>query len=92
MMTFNNNEKDFQEKLQKDTEIPVIVHERINQAYRLIENNTAVQKKAPKDPIPLDENWRQDRGRRSSSAAHCFCILHDRSCHGKKYPGCGGTF
>lgn len=43
MMTFNNNEKDFQEKLQKDTEIPVIVHERINQAYRLIENNTAGQ-------------------------------------------------
>ena len=26
MMTLNNNEKDFQEKLQKDTEMPVIVH------------------------------------------------------------------
>ena len=41
MMTLNNNEKDFQEKLQKDTEMPAIVHERINQAYRLIENNAA---------------------------------------------------
>ena len=29
MMTLNNNEKDFQEKLQKDTEMPAIVHERI---------------------------------------------------------------
>ena len=46
MMTFNDNKKDFQEKLQKDVKIPVIVHERINQAYRLIENDTAVQKKA----------------------------------------------
>ena len=26
MMTLNNNEKDFQEKLQKDTEMPAIVH------------------------------------------------------------------
>ena len=50
MMTLNNNEKDFQEKLQKDTEMPAIVHERINQAYRLIENNAVLQKKAPKDP------------------------------------------
>ena len=45
MTNLNNNEMDFQEKLQKDTEIPVIVHERINQAYRMIENDTAMQKK-----------------------------------------------
>lgn len=50
MMSLNDNEKDFQKKLQEETEIPVIVHERVNQAYRLIENNTAVQKKAPKEP------------------------------------------
>ena len=35
MMTLNNNEKDFQKKMQKDTEIPAIVHEHINQAYHL---------------------------------------------------------
>ena len=44
MMSLNDNEKDFQKKLQEETEIPLIVHERVNQAYRLIENNTAVQK------------------------------------------------
>ena len=48
MTNLNNNEMDFQEKLQKDTEIPVIVHERINQAYRMIENDTAMQKKLQK--------------------------------------------
>ena len=48
MMSLNDNEKDFQKKLQEETEIPVIVHERVNQAYRLIENNTAVQKKVQK--------------------------------------------
>ena len=51
MMTLNNNEKDFQKKMQQDTEIPAIVHEHINQAYHLIENNTVTQKKAPRDPF-----------------------------------------
>ena len=36
MMSLNDNEKDFQKKLQEETEIPVIVHERVNQAYRLL--------------------------------------------------------
>lgn len=51
MMSLNDNEKDFQKKLQEETEIPVIVHERVNQAYRLIENNTAVQKRRQKNLI-----------------------------------------
>lgn len=51
MMILNNNEKDFQKKMQQDTEIPAIVHEHINQAYHLIENNTVTQKKAPRDPF-----------------------------------------
>ena len=59
MKSFNNNEMDFQEKLQKDTEIPVIVHERINQAYRMIENDTAMQKKTPKSGAGLQAVWRQ---------------------------------
>lgn len=31
MMNLNDNEKDFQKKLQEETEIPVIVHERVKQ-------------------------------------------------------------
>ena len=66
MKSFNNNEMDFQEKLQKDTEIPVIVHERINQAYRMIENDTAMQKKTPKDPY----HWMKI----GSSISIFFCL------------------
>ena len=59
MTTLNYNEKDFQKKLQKDIEMPEIVHEHINQAYRLIENNAVLQKKASKDPY----HWMKSGGR-----------------------------
>ena len=45
MMTLNYNEKDFQKKLQKDIEMPEIVNEHINQAYRLIENTLFYREK-----------------------------------------------
>ena len=38
MMSLNDNEKDFQKKLQEETEIPLIVHERVNKANSLYEN------------------------------------------------------
>ena len=88
MKSFNNNEMDFQEKLQKDTEIPVIVHERINQAYRMIENDTAMQKKTPKDPY----HWMKIGGRIAGGMAAVLAVLYDKSGHGKKYSGCGWTF
>ncbi|MBU5479755.1 DUF4179 domain-containing protein [Blautia sp. MSJ-19] len=92
MMTFNNNEKDFQEKLQKDTEIPVIVHERINQAYRLIEDNTAVQKKAPKDPY----HWMKIGGRIAGGAAAVlavgFVFCATNPVMAKNIPVVGGLF
>lgn len=92
MMTFNNNEKDFQEKLQKDTEIPVIVHERINQAYRLIESNTAVQKKAPKDPY----HWMKIGGRIAGGAAAvlliAFVFYMTDPVMAKNIPVVGGLF
>ena len=88
MKSLNNNEMDFQEKLQKDTEIPVIVHERINQAYRMIENDTAMQKKTPKDPY----HWMKIGGRIAGGICSWFYISYDKSGHGKKYSGCGWTF
>ena len=70
MTNLNNNEMDFQEKLQKDTEIPVIVHERINQAYRMIENDTAMQKKTPKDPY----HWMKVGGRIVGGVAAALAV------------------
>lgn len=81
MMSFDNNEKDFQKKLQKETEIPVIVQERVNQAYRLIENNTAVQKKAPKEPY----HWMKNCRRYGSSTCSRIYILRGESCYGQKF-------
>lgn len=92
MMSLNNNEKDFQEKLQKDTEIPVIVHERINQAYRLIEDNTTIQKKAPKEPY----HWMKIGGRIAGGVAavlavgFVFCMTDPVMA--KSIPVVGGLF
>ena len=92
MKSLNNNEMDFQEKLQKDTEIPVVVHERINQAYRMIENDTAMQKKAPKDPY----HWMKVGGRIAGGVAAAlavgFVFYMTNPVMAKKYSGCGWTF
>lgn len=92
MMSLNDNEKDFQKKLQEETEIPLIVHERVNQAYRLIENNTAVQKKAPKEPY----HWMKLGGRIAGGMAAAACsriyILCSESGYGKKSSSGWRTF
>ena len=92
MMTLNNNEKDFQEKLQKDTEMPAIVHERINQAYRLIENNAVLQKKAPRDPF----HWMKIGGRVAGGMAAVlavgFIFCATNPVMAKNIPVVGGLF
>ena len=92
MKSFNNNEMDFQEKLQKDTEIPVIVHERINQAYRMIENDTAMQKKTPKDPY----HWMKIGGRIAGGMAAVlsggFLFFMKKPGMAKKISVLGGIF
>ena len=92
MMTLNNNEKDFQKKMQQDTEIPAIVHEHINQAYHLIENNTVTQKKAPRDPF----HWMKIGGRVAGGMAavlavgFIFCAVNPVMA--KNLPVVGGLF
>ena len=92
MKSFNNNEMDFQEKLQKDTEIPVIVHERINQAYRMIENDTVMQKKTPKDPY----HWMKIGGRIAGGMAAVlavgFIFYMTNPVMAKNIPVVGGLF
>ena len=92
MMTLNYNEKDFQKKLQKDIEMPEIVHEHINQAYRLIENNAVLQKKASKDPY----HWMKSGGRIAGGMAavlavgFVFCAINPVMA--KNIPVVGGLF
>ena len=70
MRTFNDNEKDFQEKLEKEAEIPVIVHERINQAYKLIKNDNVFQKKTLKAPM----HWMKIGSRIAGAVAAVFAL------------------
>ena len=92
MMTLNYNEKDFQKKLQKDIEMPEIVNEHINQAYRLIENNAVLQKKASKDPY----HWMKSGGRIAGGMAavlavgFVFCAINPVMA--KNIPVVGGLF
>ena len=90
MMTLNDNEKNFQKKLQKDTEIPVIVRERANQAYHHIENNTAVQKRETNDKNAL--RWMKTGGKVVAGTGSRYSVLCGKSGHGKEYPGGGRSF
>lgn len=47
----NKNENDLQEILCQDAEIPAVVHDKVNKAYRIIESRKIVQKPAPADPF-----------------------------------------
>ena len=94
MMTLNDNEKNFQKKLQKDTEIPVIVRERANQAYHHIENNTAVQKRETNDKNAL--RWMKTGGKVVAGTAAVlaagilFCAANPVMA--KNIPVVGGLF
>lgn len=50
MITFNDNEKKLKDDLNRDIALPAVVHERINTAYRMIEEHTVKQKKSPVIP------------------------------------------
>lgn len=92
MMTFNNNEKDFQEKLQKDTEIPVIVHEQDQSGISSDRKQYRVQKKAPKDPY----HWMKIGGRIAGGAAAvlliAFVFYMTDPVMAKNIPVVGGLF
>ena len=50
MITFNDNEKKLKDDLNRDIALPAVVHERINTAYRMIEEHTVKQKKKTRNP------------------------------------------
>ena len=51
MITFNDNEKKLKDDLNRDIALPAVVHERINTAYRMIEEQYGqTEKKRPVIP------------------------------------------
>lgn len=66
----NINENDLQESLHRDAEIPAVVHDRINKAYRVIESRKIMQKPAPADPF----RWMKTGGKIAGGLAAVLAV------------------
>ena len=66
----NINENDLQESLRLDAEIPAVVHDRINKAYRVIESRKIMQKPAPADPF----RWMKTGGKIAGGLAAVLAV------------------
>lgn len=92
MFTQNDFEKNMRKKFQEDTRIPVIVHERIDQAYRLIENDQLVQKKAVRDPYCWMRTGSRIAGGMAAVLAVGFMICAANPVMAKNIPLVGSIF
>ena len=66
----NINENDLQKSLRRDAEIPAVVHDRINKAYRVIESRKIMQKPAPADPF----RWMKTGGKIAGGLAAVMAL------------------
>lgn len=66
----NINENDLQESLRLDAEIPAVVHDRINKAYRVIESRKIMPKPAPADPF----RWMKTGGKIAGGLAAVMAL------------------
>lgn len=66
----NINENDLQESLRRDAEIPAVVHDKVNKAYRIIESRKIVQKPAPADPF----RWMKTGGKIAGGLAAVLAV------------------
>ena len=66
----NINEHDLQESLRRDAEIPAVVHDRINKAYRVIESRKIMPKPAPADPF----RWMKTGGKIAGGLAAVMAL------------------
>lgn len=66
----NKNENDLQEILCQDAEIPAVVHDKVNKAYRIIESRKIVQKPAPADPF----RWMKTGGKIAGGLAAVLAV------------------
>ena len=66
----NINKNDLQESLRRDAEIPAVVHDRINKAYRVIESRKIMPKPAPADPF----RWMKTGGKIAGGLAAVMAL------------------
>lgn len=92
MMTLHNNEKNLREELNKEIEIPVIVHEKINNAYRMIEEHKVVQKTPQKEHFRWMRTGAKIAGSMAAVMAVGFVFCAANPVMAKELPLVGGLF
>lgn len=92
MFTLNDNEKNLQEQLKKDIEIPFIVHDKANAAYRMIENNQLKQKPAARDPWGWMKTGSKIAGGMAAVLALGFVVCVTNPVMARELPLVGGLF
>lgn len=70
MLTLNDKERILREQLKKDADIPFVVHERVNRAYRMIDHHQVKQKAPVKNPT----HWMKTAYRIAGSLAAVFVL------------------
>lgn len=70
--TYRNNgsEKNVRDTLRQNAEIPAVVHDRINKAYRIIENRQTIQKPVPGNTF----RWMKTGGKIAGGLAAVLCL------------------
>ena len=92
MMNFNENERRIQEQLKKEAEIPAVVHDRVNQAYRMIEDHKVRQKDAPRDPFRWMKTGGKIAGGMAAAMAVGFVFCAANPVMARELPVVGGLF
>ena len=88
----NINENDLQESLRRDAEIPAVVHDRINKAYRVIESRKIMQKPAPADPFRWMKTGEKIAGGLAAVLAVGFIICVSDPVMARELPLVGSLF
>lgn len=92
MLTFNNNEKNLKNELNKNVEIPAVVHEKINKAYRMIEEHTVTQKEPFRDPYHWMKTGAKAAGGLAAAMAAGFIFCASNPVMARELPLIGGIF
>ena len=92
MITFNDNEKKLKDDLNRDIALPAVVHERINTAYRMIEEHTVKQKKKTRNPYHWMKTGAKVAGGLAAAVAVGFIFCAANPVMARELPLIGGIF
>ena len=86
------NEKKLKDDLNRDIALPAVVHERINTAYRMIEEHTVKQKKKTRNPYHWMKTGAKVAGGLAAAVAVGFIFCAANPVMARELPLIGGIF